>query len=305
VRTAEGRAHLAISIAAVAVFAWGFGPLLVRGVDASSGTIVFWRLWMAMPVMFTAAYFTGGRVSLPLLKAVFVPGVLFGISTLVGFSSYQTTSIANATLIGALQPALMLFIGPLLFGDRSSARQILLAVIALGGISTVVLGASHSSGASIHGDVLALINLGLFTTYFVRMKQVRNRGVHSIALIAGVFFIAALTVTPWVLLTSDDLGAIHGLDWLSIVGMVVLTGLVGHGLMTWAQRHLDITVASLLSLGSPVISAVGAWVLFGQQLSVVQIGGAIVVLAALGAIVLEVRSKSIPVEIPLSVSAGD
>lgn len=304
-RTAEGRARLAISIAAIAVFAWGFGPLLVRGVDASAGTIVFWRLWLAMPVMFTAAYATGGRVSVPLLKAVFVPGVLFGISTLVGFSSYQSTSIANATLIGALQPALMLFIGPLLFGDRSSARQILLAVIALGGISTVVFGASRGSGASIHGDVLALINLGLFTTYFVRMKQVRNKGVHSIALIAGVFFIAALTVTPWVLLTSDDLGAIHGLDWLSIVGMVLLTGLVGHGMMTWAQRHLDITVASLLGLGSPVISAIGAWVLFGQRLSLVQIVGALVVLAALGAIVLEVRSKAMPVEIPLSVSAGD
>jgi drug/metabolite transporter (DMT)-like permease len=305
VKSAEGRARLAISIAAVAVFAWGFGPLLVRGIDASAGTILFWRLWIAMPVMFSAAYFTGGRVSVPLLKAVFVPGVLFGISTLVGFSSYQSTSIANATLIGALQPALMLFIGPLLFGDRSSSRQIVLAVIALGGISTVVLGASQSSGASLKGDVLALINLGVFTTYFVRIKQVRNKGVHSIALITGVFFVAAVTITPWVLLTSDDIGGIHGLDWLSIVGMVMLPGLVGHGLMTWAQRHLDITVASLLGLGGPVISAVGAWLLFSQRMSLVQIVGALVVLAALAAIVLEVRSNAIPVEIPLSVSAGD
>ena len=177
-KTSEGRARLAIFIAAVAVFAWGFGPLMVRGIGASAGTIVFWRLWMAMPVMLTAAYFTGGRVSLPLLKIVFIPGVIFGISTLVGFSSYHATSIANATLIGALQPVLMLFIAPLLFGERSSARQILLAVIALGGISTVVLGAKQSSGASLHGDALALINLGLFTTYFVRMKQVRNQGIH-------------------------------------------------------------------------------------------------------------------------------
>ncbi|HEX3087436.1 MAG TPA: DMT family transporter, partial [Ilumatobacteraceae bacterium] len=218
---------------------------------------------------------------------------------------YQSTSIANATLIGALQPALILFLGPLLFGDRSSARQILLAVVAFAGIGTVVFGASQSSGASIHGDLLALINLGLFTTYFVRMKQVRNKGVHSIALIAGVFCVAAITVTPWVLLTSDDLGAIHGLDWLSIIGMVLLTGLVGHGMMTWAQRHLDITVASLLSLGSPVISAVGAWMLFSQDLSLVQIAGALVVLAALGAIVLDVRANAVPVEIPMSVSAGD
>ena len=156
-----------------------------------------------------------------------------------------------------------------------------------------------------HGDFLALLNLGLFTTYFIRMKQVRNRGVHSIALIAGVFCVAAVTITPWVLLTTNDLGAIHGADWLSIVGMVLLSGLVGHGLMTWAQRHIDITVASLLMLGSPVISAIGAWIVFGQQLSAIQIAGALVVLTALGGIVVEVRSNAVPADIPLSVSAGD
>ncbi len=304
-KPAEGRARLAISIGAIAVFAWGFGPLLVRGIDASAPTIVFWRLWMATPVMVCAAYFTGGRVSLPLLKIVFVPGMLFGVSMIVGFTSYQQTSIANATLIGALQPVLMLFIGPMLFGDRRGVRQVLLAVIALAGISTVVLGAKQSSGASLHGDVLALINLGLWTAYFVRIKQVRNQGVHAGALIAGVFCIAAVVVSPWVLLTSDDLGAIHGSDWLLVVVMVLVAGLIGHGLMTWAQRHLDITFASLLMLGSPVISAVGAWVFFGQRLSSVQIAGALVVLAALGAIVLEVRANAVPVEMPLSVSAGD
>ena len=226
--TSDGRAaRLAISVGAIAVFAWGFGPLLVRGIDASAPTIVFWRLWMATPVMVAAAYLTGGRVSLPLLKIVFVPGVLFGTSMIVGFTSYQTTSIANATLIGSLQPALMLFIGPLLFGDRTGARQILLAVIALAGISTVVLGANQSSGASLHGDVLALINLGLFTAYFVRVKQIRNQGVHAGALIAGVFCVAALVVSPWVLLTSHDLGAIHGSGWLLILAMVVVSGLVG------------------------------------------------------------------------------
>jgi drug/metabolite transporter (DMT)-like permease len=305
VKTSEGRARLALSIAAVAVFAWGFGPLLVRGVDASAGTIVFWRLWIAMPVMLSAAYFTGGRVSVPLLKTVFVPGVMFGVSTLLSFTSYQTTSIANAALIGNLQPVLMLFIGPWLFGDRRGSRQILFAVIAIGGIFSVILGATDSSGASLRGDVIAAINLCLFTAYFIRMKRVRDRGVHSIALIAGVFCVAAVTVTPWVLLTSHDLGAIHGVEWFSILGMVLLSGLVGHGLMTWAQRHVDITVASLLMLASPVISAIGAWIVFSQQLSAVQIAGAVVVLTALGGIVVDVRSNALPADIPLSVSAGD
>lgn len=299
----ESRERLAISVGAIAVFAWGFGPLLVRGIDASAATIVFWRLWLATPVMVGAAYLSGGRVSLHLLKAVFVPGVLFGTSMIVGFTSFQTTSIANATLIGALQPALMLFIGPLLFGDRTGSRQVLLAVIALAGIGTVVLGAKQSSGASLHGDMLALINLGLWTAYFVRVKQVRNKGVHAGALIAGVFCVAAVVISPWVLLTSHDLGAIHGSDWLLIGAMVLVSGLVGHGLMTWAQRHLDITLASLLTLGSPVISAVGAWIVFGQHLSSVQIAGSLVVLAALGAIVLEARANASAADIPVSISA--
>ena len=302
-RSPQGREHLAITVGAVAVFAWGFGPLLVRGINASAPTIVFWRLWMAAPVMVAAAYLSGGRLTLPLLKTAFLPGMLFGTSMIVGFTSYQTTSIANATLIGALQPALMLFIGPWLFGDRTAARQILLAVIALAGIGTVVLGANQSSGASLHGDVLALINLGLWTAYFVRVKQVRNLGIHAGALIAGVFCVAAVTISPWVLLTSHDLGGIHGTDWLPIVAMVLVSGLVGHGLMTWAQRHLDITLASLLMLGSPVISAIGAWIVFGQQLSPVQIAGALVVLAALGGIVYEARANAAATEVALSISA--
>ena len=168
-----------------------------------------------------------------------------------------------------------------------------------------MLGAKDSSGASLYGDLLALINLGIFTAYFVRVKQVRNQGVHAAALIAGVFCVAAVVVSPFVLLTSHDLGAIHGTDWLSILAMVFVSGLIGHGLMTWAQRHLDITLASLLMLASPVISAIGAWVAFGQRLSIVQVAGAFVVLAALGAIVMEVRTKAVPVEMPLSISAGD
>ena len=149
----------------------------------------------------------------------------------------------------------------------------------------------------------ALINLGLWTAYFVRIKQVRNEGVHAGALIAGVFCVAAVIVSPWVLLTSHDLGAIHGMDWLPIIAMVLVSGLVGHGFMTWAQRHLDITLASLLTLGSPVISAIGAWIVFRQRLSGVQIAGSLVVLAALGAIVLEARANAAAADVPVAISA--
>ena len=102
-RSPQGRENLAIPLGAIAVLAWGFGPLFVRGIHASAPTIVFWRLWMAAPVMVLVARLTGGRVTWPLIKTVFLPGTLFGLQMICSFTSYQWTSIANATLISALQ----------------------------------------------------------------------------------------------------------------------------------------------------------------------------------------------------------
>ena len=60
--------------------------------------------------------------------------------------------------------------------------------------------------------------------------------------------------------------------------------------MTWAHVHLDVSLTSLLSLGNPVISTIGAWAIFSQALSASQVAGAIVVLIALGVIVSKQRS---------------
>ena len=51
------------------MLAWSFGPLFVRGVDATATTKVFFRLWMAQPAMITLAYLTGGRINKAVLRS--------------------------------------------------------------------------------------------------------------------------------------------------------------------------------------------------------------------------------------------
>jgi drug/metabolite transporter (DMT)-like permease len=286
-------AELALGAASVAVVAWSFGPIIVRTVGVSTPTVVFWRLWIAQPIMFAAAYLTGGRPNRETLRVAWPAGVLFGVSIVFGFASYQNTSVANATLIGSLEPALMLLIAPWLFGERSSARRLALAAVAFGGTVLLVLAASDTSGANVRGDLFAVVNLVLFTAYFARMKIVRDRGVHALSLLACVVFVAALTVTPWALLTSNDLGSVSlaGYGWLVL--MVLGPGLAGHGSMTWAQRHLDITIASLITLASPVMSVVLAWMIYDERLTPLQGVGAAIVVVSLAAIVVDERSSSV------------
>lgn len=283
----------------LAVVAWGFGPLIVRGISASAPSIIVFRLGFAIPVMIAVAYLTGGRITMTVMRQALGPGMLFAFSMMASFESYKATSIAVATLIPAVQPALVLLIAFRLFGERSSTRQVACAVAAIVGVFGVVLAAGNTSGTAMRGNALAVLNLLLWTVYFVQVKRVRSTGVHSWSFLACVFMVASCIAIPWGLIVSNDLHAVGGRDWLMIALMVIGPGLVGHGLMTWAQRHLDITVASLLTLASPVISAGGAWWIYNEALAPLQLLFSAVVLVALGAIVVDARGGP-PAETGLS-----
>lgn len=278
------RPQLPLLAAMVAVLAWGFGPLFVREIDASASAIVLWRILLALPIAIGVAYATGGAVTMALLRRAGMTGVCFAVSVISGFTSFQETSIANATLIPALQPALILLLASRMFGERRTRAEVLWAVVAFAGVTVVVLGTDASS-ASRYGDLLAVVNLGVFTAYFLLAKQARTGDVHSWSFLASVFVVTAVVVVPWSLAVSGGVEVLHGVDWLFVVALVLLPGMVGHGFMTWAHHYVDVTVTSLLTLANPVVSIVGAWILFSEALAPGQLVGAVVVLVALGAIV--------------------
>jgi drug/metabolite transporter (DMT)-like permease len=96
---------------------------------------------------------------------------------------------------------------------------------------------------------------------------------------------------PWSLISSHDLDAIHGTDWLLLLGLILLPGMVGHGLMMWSHHYVDVTVTSMMTLANPVVSIVGAWILYEQDLTAAQLAGGVVVLVALGAILRRQRAE--------------
>ncbi|MFN8026664.1 MAG: DMT family transporter [Acidimicrobiia bacterium] len=268
----------------LALLGWACGPLFVNSIDASAQAIVLWRTIIAVPIMVAVAYATGGRIDLKLLRAAVPAGICFGLSFITSYESFRKTSIAAATLIPSLQPALILIFAGLLFGERRTRRELGLALVAFAGISAVVLTASAGTTTT-EGNLYAAGNLLVFTAFFLLSKHLRNRDVHAWSLLAAVFIVTLVVVAPWALLTGDDLGAIHGVDWVWVLGLVFLSGLMGHGLMTWSHRYLDVTITSTLTLANPVLATIGAWIVFDQTLNPEQVAGIVVTLVALGFLV--------------------
>jgi drug/metabolite transporter (DMT)-like permease len=287
--------------ASIAILAWGCGPLIVRGISADAYAITFFRMVLAVPVMFLAARLAGEAVTLPLLRRCLVPGFFFGMGMLIGFAAFQRTSIANATLIGALAPALILLGAGRFVGERADRERLPFAVVSMGGMALVVLAGSSTSGATLGGDLLAFVNLLFFTAYFLLMKRRRNDGMGSWAFLAAVFVVGTVVVAPVCALLTDDLRAVNGTDWFLVAAMILGPGVIGHGLMTWASGQLPVTTSSLLTLGSPVVSVLGAWIVYDQRLGALQLVGAVLVLLGLLGVVWDRRAGV--VDVPPAVEA--
>ena len=276
-----------------AVLVWSVGPILTLSVGVSINSTIFYRAIFWPPLLFAIAKLRKVPITKHVMKITFWPGVFFGLSTIAGFTAMKETSVANATIIGDIATALVLFAAPKFLGERIRLVQVVLAVVSFLGISAIVFGANGAGGATLRGDVYALVNAVMWAGYFVACKKVRTDGVGAWAFIFGVSVSQVLVVAPWAIATSTDLGMVTARDIGLIVLMTCFTGTVGHTLMVWAQKFVPASTSSLISLLMPVLSMIGAWLVFEQEINLVQFIGGAVVLASLAGVVRYGTKESI------------
>ena len=281
----------------IAVFAWGIGPLLFLAPSISINSVLFYRVLFWPPLLYLIVRRNGAKLNDKLFRSVLVPGILFGVSTIFGFTAITTTSVANATIIGNISTAMVLFVAPRFLNEKISKSQVLLAFTSFAGVAAIVFGAGNTGGSSLFGDFLALINALTWTVYFISSKRRRVDGVDTWQFLFGVSVIQVFVVVPYALLTSNDILQITWRDLGFLIAMTLFSGTIGHSFMLWAQKYVDASVSSLILLLGPVISSAGAWLVYGQQISLVQVIGGAIVLASLAGVVRMSSSAKINKEV--------
>ena len=281
----------------IAVFAWGIGPLLFLAPSISINSVLFYRVLFWPPLLYLIVRRNGAKINDKLFRSVLVPGILFGVSTIFGFTAITTTSVANATIIGNISTAMVLFVAPRFLNEKISKSQVVLALTSFAGVATIVIGAGNTGGSSLFGDSLALVNALTWTAYFISSKRRRVDGVDTWQFLFGVSVIQVFIVVPYALLTSNDILQITWRDLGFLIAMTLFSGTIGHSFMLWAQKYVDASVSSLILLLGPVISSTGAWLVYGQQISFVQVIGGAIVLASLAGVVRMSSSAKINKEV--------
>ena len=286
--------------ALVAVIMWGAASVMAKSADHVDGlTLAFHRLWVGAAAMVLIYTVRGGRLSTRLLWVATPAGIAFAADIALFFTAVKHTTVANATMISALQPALVLLVAGRLFGERVKSADVVWTVVALAGVGVVVFGSATTPSWSPFGDVLAVGTLFAWTAYFVFGKQAR-------AHLDAVEFVTAMSVVAFAAVAIVAVGSGHELSvpdggtWAIILALGLGTGGIGHFLINWAHGHAPLVLTSLLTLLIPVVAMAGAAVFLGEEVVAAQVVGAAVVLGALATVVWR-RQPEEP-DLPLEVA---
>jgi drug/metabolite transporter (DMT)-like permease len=209
---------------------------------------------------------TAGRIALAglLVHGVYLSGVFLAIA-------HGLPAGVTALVVG-IQPLLTAALSGPLLGERVSGRQWAGLLLGLAGVGLVVreklsVDAEHLIG--IGYAVAALVGITLGTLYQKRHgggMDLRSGTAIQYAATALVLAVAApLTETMQVQWTGEFLFALLWLSFVLSVGAIFL-------LFALIRRGAAAKVASLFYL-TPPVTALVAWILFGEKLGVAALAG--------------------------------
>ncbi len=270
--------------AVIAVSAWGLSGVVAKEIDMGGLAIGGYRFAIYGLVVGALLWVRGTRIDLRVMRESMWGGIALGADVAFFFSAVKLTTVANATVIGALQPVVVSIVAARFFDERIHRRDIALGGVALVGVVLVVFGASGSAGWSLTGDLLAVGALLTWSAYFIFSKRAKSRITSNEYTVGAALWTSAINL-PLALVFGQSLAWPSVDSWVGLLVLAFGAGVLGHALMNWSIQQIPLWISSTCTLLIPVISASAAWVFLDEPLTMLQIFAMGIVLAALTGIV--------------------
>ncbi len=259
-------------------------PTLVRLADVGPFASAFWRVGLALPVLWlwmrqaeaSAAIRPSKRWSL----AAVLAGLAFAGDLFFWHLSIMKTSIANATLFATAAPIWVVVFGWLLFRRRVGGPVLTgLGFCVAGGAILVSQSFSFDPDHAI-GDAFGIVTGIFFGLYFLAVGAARDKTsagrvtLHLSLVATSVLFVVALLFEPHFLPHS-------GRGWVTLLALALISHVGGQGLLSVALGRLPPVFSSLVIFLEAIVAALIAWVVLGEPVSAAQALGGLIVVAGI------------------------
>jgi drug/metabolite transporter (DMT)-like permease len=266
-----------------------------NGVDVA--TAVVFRSVVTAAVLLVLLRVQGAQVRFTRRHRQMLPviGLLVGIQSLCLYSSVARLPVALALLAFNTYPIWTAFWARVIYGQRAErALLIAMPIILLGlALALDVLGAASGLGAASHwaqigaGVAFALAAAGTFGLALV-LTQHETADVDGRVRTASTMAIAGMVALAMVAMQGGFHMPTATPGWW---GLALLTFLYGTAftIMFTVLPRLGVVGNSAIMNVEPVFALVMAWLILGQAIAPVQVGGALIVVGAVMALGMRKR----------------
>ncbi|EKQ70025.1 DMT(drug/metabolite transporter) superfamily permease [Leptolyngbyaceae cyanobacterium JSC-12] len=229
---------------------------------------------------------------------LFLIGLFLSGDLMLWAWSLTQTSVANATLLANLTPIFSCLVGWLICRKRFDRQFIIGMAIAIAAIFAIGLGDCQSGISKFQGDLAALIAAISFSVYLFILERLQSR-LNALTIVMWSSALATLITLPVALLSGGHLFPTSWQGWLTIISLAGVCQILGQGMLVYSLNQMSSEFVALSLLLEPVFAGMGAWLLFSESLSMMNLAAFAIALAG---VFLSLSSPSAMRDTALSVA---
>lgn len=260
--------------------ALAFGPWLVRLADTGPVAAGFWRLFLALPLLWLTGLAVRQRPhwpALPVTALIAAAAILYALDLAAWNAGIRLTRLGNATLFGNCGSFVLAAWGLWLARRRPTVTQGSALLLAGGGAALLMSGSYELDPRYLTGDALTLLAGLLYGGYLIFMERARG----SLRPVPALLLATLFATLPLLVIALAAGERLWPGDWAPLLILAVSSQLVGQGLLIYAIGTLPALVVGLALLTQPAIAAFIGWAAYGERLSMSDWAGAAAIAAAL------------------------
>ena len=270
--------------------ATGFATLAVFGKFAFADglnlmSVLSWRFIVAASVLLPVLIIRRSwRIKPSLLVMALLLGAIgYAVQAALFFTALQKTSAAITSLLLYSYPTFVAIISRFVFKERLSNWRLLALLLSILGVVLTI--PYDGTRIEILGAAVALAS-GVWYACYLSFGARRVQEIDPVSTTGILSIGAAVSFTLCGFLSGGIQIPPSPSSWLNILGIGVVATVLPIVCLFAAIKKLGVTRTSIMSTLEPVLTAVFGYVMLGEALSVLQVGGGMLIV--LSAILLQV-----------------
>ena len=256
----------------------------MRLADSAPFATAAWRLTLASAIVLPLALLFDRRAFAALeartIAIIAAAGLLLAGHFATWITSLAYTSIANSVLLVTTAPVWVGLIGALTGALRLSRTMWLAVALSVAGSIVIGWGSTRLGTATLKGDLLAVAGAICLGAYLL-VAQRAQRDLGFLPYVALVYSSAAAFLWLGALATGTEMSGFSPNTWLALIGIALVSQLLGHSGYNWSLRHLNPDIVAVSFLGEPILASVLGLLFFREPVPGATIAGGVLVLAAI------------------------